>query len=147
MTTPTHDHFEALLMKAVDGVLTDGEERELRDHLEGCASCREELADFEQITEATDMIRQRILAHARVEPPREGAVTRWLTVSAYFLLIGGFALVYGLSLHGFFVNPEIGLSMKIGAGGLIAGCLVMLATLIPGRLRALKHDPYREIDR
>ena len=103
----SHEKYETLLMKVVDGFATDDESRELNRHAEECANCREELASFTKIKETTDAMTARILQSARIDPPRPSPLARMAENSGFFLLLGAFTILSGYAVFEFWNDPEI----------------------------------------
>jgi len=145
--TSAHERYEALLVKATDGLLTDDERSELDVHLESCRECAEELADFHVIKETTDAMTSRILAHATIEPPRlRGAPRAWVIV-CWLLMLTGMLLFIGRSGYELVRDETVPLTIKVGIGLLAGGALGLLAYVLRVRARAVGRDPYVEIDR
>jgi anti-sigma factor RsiW len=146
MSGPEHERFEILLVKAVDEVITPQERRELEAHIQGCERCREELEDFIQIKRTTDSMTSRILADVAIEPPRERAGARAALGLGFFLLLAGALLLLGFAGYTFLADAAVPLAIKVGTSGLGLGVLVLLIYVLRIRARALKRDPYKEID-
>jgi len=146
MSQTAHERYEVLLVKATDGMLTDAERGELDAHLAECASCREELDDFAKIKETTDAMTDRILKDALIEPPREAPSTRALLSASFVALLVGTLVLLGFAAYTFFADAEVPWPVKLGAGVAGLGALALLLYTLRVRLRALKRDPYREID-
>jgi len=141
-----HRVFETLLMKAVDDRLTPADRALLAGHLDRCARCREELADFRRIKGRTDALRERIMRDAMIIPPREGRGRRRLVLVATGLLAAGLLSLLGVAAHEFFTDGEVPLIVKVSVS-LLAGGTALLAGLAVGqRLRGRGRDPYQEID-
>ncbi len=140
------EHYEALLMKAVDGVLSADERRELDAYLKDHPELAAELDDFNHIKETTDAMTARILQDARIEPPRPAAPARALIGGSFLLLLAATLLLLGFAGYHIAVDPEVPtlvkLAFALGAGGL-AG---LLAHVLRVRARAAGRDPYEEID-
>ena len=113
------DHDQSLLGPYVLGVLEPGDVREVEEHLPGCADCRQQLAELEEIKELLgdvppeafldgpppdgDLLLQRTLraSGATAEPAVSPAVApkrrpRLLLVAAAAALIAGVALGGGI---------------------------------------------------
>ena len=147
MAEHPREYYEALMMKAVDGLLNDAERRELEAFIAENPEKRSELADFQLISETTDTMRQRILADAAIEPPRESRGVRGLLLVGFLLLLVGVLSLYGHAAFAFASDSSIPVFVKVGAGVAMAGALILFAYALRVRLRGLKHDPYQEIDR
>ncbi len=122
------DRFENLLGPYVLGELTDAEERELERHLEGCATCREDLDD---VRHAHDTLRTAmggpppelkdwVLARARNEPRHSHAAgwKLWLPAAAAVLLV---AAVLGYGLLRTVSSPSYGLALAATSAAPQAG--------------------------
>ena len=139
-----HSDYEALLMKAVDGVIGADEQRLLDAHIEGCAGCRGELADFLAVKETTDAMTQRILQDARLEPPRERGAVKAIVAYSFGLMLAGALLLLGFGAWVMLTDVEMPLVVKVGAGLGAIGALGLVAVALRTRLRG--RDPYEEID-
>lgn len=145
MTPPNHERFEALLVKASDGLLDEAESREFFTHIEACASCREELEGFTRLKEMTDMLRDRIALDARVglkrEPP---AVRHWVQAMTALVLVGALVLLSQAAYE--LIQEEPPTVFLIGIAVVTAGILGLIAPPLIRRLTHARHDPYQEID-
>ena len=144
--TRNHEPFEILLVKAVDGQLTTGEQAALDEHLQQCAECREELADFTTIKETSDAMTQRILQDAMLEPPREGRSRRTLLNICFTLIWMGALLLTSFGVWQLLSDPAVPLLVRGGAGALGLGVLGLSAYLVFTRVLGRGKDPYEEID-
>lgn len=142
-----HERYEALLMKAVDGLLTPSERTELDAHLASCPDCAAELCDFMAIKETTDAMTERILADADLEPFRPSAPARTVLSIGFLALLAGGFLLLSYAAYALFVDATVPLVVKVGTGALGAGILVLAAYVLRVRIRSLGRDPYEEIDR
>jgi len=133
-------------MRAVDGVLTQEQGRELEELLELFPDCRDELEDHKGIKEVTDAMTARIAADARIEPPRPAAAARAVTGLGLLLLLASAVLLLGFAGWLFFSDTEVPMVLKVGAASGGAGLLVLLLYALNLRRRAAGRDPYREID-
>ncbi len=147
-----HDRYKRLLMALLDGELAPGERAELDRHLEECAECRRELAEFRQLKEVTDMVRFREPEDVVWDGYWRGIYNRmergigWILVSVGAVLLlafGAFRLVESL-----LTDPTVSLLVKVGVSAVLLGVIVLLVSLVRERLFGLKHDRYsREVKR
>lgn len=144
--TTSHETYEALLMKAVDGLLTPSEREIFQAHLEQCLECQQEYLDFQAIKQTTDGIRQRILQDAQISALQHSLPARFSRVLGFLLLLVGYLLFVGLVGHRFFVNPNVPLFQKIIAGLIATGTLTLFGQVLIHRLKTQKSDPYDKID-
>lgn len=147
MAEPCQRRFdEELLSGYLDGALTQASAQRVRLHLEDCASCRalyEELAALRKTTMSTHFTTPP--AESWGELPRTAAsrFTRtfgWLVVVAWLAVAGGygtwrFLTEAGDGFHAF---------MVLGVPG---GFFLLLVSALLDRLRDLKTDRYRGVDR
>lgn len=115
----SEDRFEGLLGSYVLGELTGAEERELEQHLRGCASCREDLDVVRQAHGTLQMavdgpppeLKDWVLAQVKNEPrPGRGAGWKvWLPAAAAVLLV---AAVLGFGLLRTVSGPSDGLALS-----------------------------------
>lgn len=142
-----HERYEQLLMKAVDGLLTPSERRELDEHLAGCPRCRAELDDFAAIKETTDAMTERILRDAAIEPYRPAPTARWVLSLGFLLLLAGGLVLLGYAGYVLFSDLTVPLPVKLGAGAAGLGTLLLAGYVLRIRARSRGRDPYAEIDR
>jgi len=146
MTIQNHEHYEILLMKAIDDRLSSLEQRELDDHIKNCYDCRVELHDFRAIKRDTDQLRQRILKDAQIEAFRESSVVKASNYLGFTLILLGSLVLIAFAVYSFFLDEKIPLIIKASEGVIGSGALFLLAYILRVRLRGIKHDPYTEIE-
>jgi anti-sigma factor RsiW len=130
----------------LDGELTQAAEQRVRIHLEDCQHCRsvhDRLAAVREVTMGTEIeIDQRL---DRGEAPH-GTASRlsrglgWAVAVTWVIVTGG----YGLWLVARGVQSPF--ERLLVFGGLAALALLLLSVVID-RVRELKHDRYRGVDR
>jgi len=143
---PSHDYYEGLLMKAVDGLLSEDEQRQLDEHLADCESCAAELDDFHDIKQTTDAMTQRILADAEIEPPRLTPPARGVIRLSFALLLAGLVILLGYGGYQMAIDAQVPLLVKVAVALVTAGLLGLLGYVLRVRARAHGRDPYEEID-
>ena len=137
---------EALLSGYLDGALVQGDEQRVRVHLEDCATCRtlvEELATVREATMSSTFDTPR--DHEWSEMPRTGASrlahrVGWPLVIAWAALLGGYAL------WELWTEAEILVEQLLLMAGVSGFGLLFLRVLLD-RLRAMKTDRYREVQK
>jgi hypothetical protein len=140
-------NYEALLMKAVDGLLSPEEKTELDAYLAEHPELAAELDDYSDIKETTDAMTTRILQDANIEPPRPTAPTKALLSGSFMLVLAGALLLLGFAGYQFAIDSEVPMLVKIGAALAGAGLLSIFGYTLRIRMRAAGRDPYEEIDR
>jgi anti-sigma factor RsiW len=140
-------YYEALMMKAVDGLLSAAEQRELDAHLAAHPELAAELADFHDIKGVTDAMTRRLAADAAIEPPRMRPGSRAIVNLAFGLMLLGTLLLIGCGAYLMSIDSAVPLAIKVGAGLTAAGTLLLLGYVLRIRARAAGRDPYEEVDR
>ncbi len=146
MTKHTQEHYEALMMKAVDGQLSALEQKELEEYLHEHPEERAALDDFLVIKASTDGLRQRILADALIEPLRPTRAMRGFDGVGLLLVCLGAMILFGFVGYHLMTDPQVPSLLKVGVGFVGMGVLALLMRVLFFRVRGLQHDPYREID-
>ena len=143
-TTPT---FEYLIVKAVDGCLTPEETLQFEALLEKNPVYREEYEDHLYIKATTDQFTQRILASARVDPPRESEAVQTQIKAGTGLVVVGLLTLIGFALWTFFGDNDVPLITKAGVALVVGGSVILSAHVLKKWWLSRAHDPYKEIDR
>lgn len=146
------DELEPMISGYLDGELSDEHRDRLRKHLDGCESCRTQLAEMTALkeslammkfTEPTDVELERYWAQVYTRLERSAA---WILVSLGAILLlcyGSFRLLEGL-----IQDPTVDLVVKIGVVALVFGVVVLFVSLLRERLTVRKADRYsKEIER
>lgn len=141
------ERYQELAMRAVDGHLTEAESAELAALTEGHPDRVAELEDFHALKRSTDAMRDRIAATARIEPLRANGVTKTTLTFAFALVWVGLIGLYAFAAYRFATDPEVPIWAKAAGGVFGVGLLILFLYVLRVRLRGLRHDPYKEIDR
>jgi len=142
-----HGRYEALLMKAVDGLIETDELDTFESHLESCEACRDELAGFRDIKTATDALRDRMAADAGAIRIERAPGTQALTWIGWLALLIGYVVLFGWSGWQLWQDASIPMWVRFGIGAIGFGFMALLLRVLWTRLRTYGSDPYREIDR
>lgn len=115
--TPGHDEYEARLSELVDGSLPPEEQKALEQHIEGCAACKEDLAELRKTMSALSGL-NRIPAPQNFDQEVADAIRRrsrgrffgrrTLGDRVPFELLALVALVLGLALYFFLRGSDTG---------------------------------------
>ena len=143
----TCDDARILMMKKVDGVADDDETRALEGHLETCESCREEMGDFLDHKQVTDLIRERLQYDKALDRYWGGVYNRLEQRVGWSLVLIGLAILAGFGFVHLCIDPEVPLWLRIGVGTAGAGGLLLLVSAIRWRLTTGRKDKYTEVVR
>lgn len=139
--------MKGLIVGLLDGELTPEESRQVNEHLTRCAVCRE---DHEQLRQTTG----KLAAISYVEPTDAVLARLWKTPysrltwnAALFMIIGGYAVVFGYAIFQFLTSGKEELGVKTAVAAVVIGFLMLLVRLIRERICTYKIDPYKDIER
>jgi anti-sigma factor RsiW len=137
---------EALLSGYVDHALTQGDEQRVRVHMEDCATCRALVADMSQLKEVTMSSHFSVPVDDQWSEASRGAVSR-----AAFRAGWGLVLVWGvaaatMALWAFWTSDESTREKLVGFA-IVLGPLLLLVSVLVDRLKALKTDRYRGVQK
>ncbi len=131
------------LMRFLDGELPPREVERVRDALRSSTELQRELRIYEAIREDVGGLTYDPPAHRSVWDGVRRRLTRpmgWiLFLSGAILWMAYGAWVFATSA----ANPV----QKLAVGGLVIGFLILLGSTVSERMRDLRTDPYRDIQR
>ena len=138
-----------LIMGFIDGELGPAETRRLEDHLAVCVACRREETAFRKLGEVTDEMVNEELPPLSVDDAwqtiyrRLERSTGWLLFSAGLILLLGFGAWQ--FLFEFLLDPEVPLIARLGAGGIVAGTIILLVSIGRESWTKYQSERYREV--
>ena len=141
-----HDFDEALLTGYLDGMLNQSKEQLVSVHLEDCAECRAQLGEMERIREATMSTTFRSPADDQWDEGPRGDASRvsrglgWMILGAWIVALTGFVI-------GRIWQESESLFEALLAFGGISGVLLLLVSVGLDRLKTMKTDRYRGVEK
>ena len=147
MTNACPDRFDQTKLSGhLDGELTQADEQRVRIHLEDCADCRANYEELEKLREAT-MTTHLDQPHdlGWNERPR-GLFSNLRRGFGWLILIVWAAGTAGFALWQLAVGPEALAEKLIVFGGLF-GIGLLFASILVDRLRTVRTDRYREVQK
>ena len=137
---------EALLTGYLDGVLTQADDQRVRLHLEDCAGCRRLIDEMSEAREATMTTRFELPTDDQWNEAPRGLASR-LTFSLGWVLL----LIWAVGMLGLAVghlwSQAMPLTEKLLLFGGISGGALLLVSVLIDRLKAMRNDPYRRVER
>lgn len=145
--TASSPETEALLMKAVDGFVSEAEQAQLTALMAEDPELAREFRELKAMKTTTDAMRARIWADAEMEPYSNSAVKRRWLGSGFLLLFIGAVLYGAFIVERVFSDPDLPGIIKLAFGCGLFGFVFLLAYVFRVRWRSRGRDPYQEIDR
>ena len=145
------EQIRELLAGYQDGELDNDQRQRVEKHLEGCAECREDLAQLEKVKEVTAKVKYNDLPLEVWEGYWQGIYRRierglgWVFTSIGAIIViclGAYHL-----LIDFFLDPTVTLFPKLAVGALTLGGSILLVSVARERLFAYNRDRYKEVER
>ncbi len=140
-----------LMMGLIDNELTDKEKRDVLDHIETCASCRERYNSFIKLKEEEGKMKEMPLSEEIFDEywthiyNRIERATGWIILSIGAILT--FSYTAFLSLKTFFYDDNNPIILKLGVAFLIFGIIIVFVSALREKMRIRKSDKYRSIQR
>jgi len=147
MSAPCGRRFgEEMLSGYLDGALTQGERQRVALHLEGCDHCRGELAELSALRAAARGTAFALPADEQWGELPQTAGSRMLRLGGWTLLGLWLAVVLGYGLVELVRSP-VALWERLAVAGVVAGFALLLLSVLLDRLRDLRHDRYRRVQK
>jgi hypothetical protein len=147
----SEDRFRVLVMKAVDGDLSESEKVIFKSLITQNPIYNKEWQDFKKLKNITDKVEL-------IEPVQEEWDMYWSNVYnrierglAWLLLSSGAIIILGYGAFKFiealFPAPNIHIIIKVGIFLLLGGLSALAFSIIREKIFIYKSDPYKEIKR
>lgn len=137
---------EALLTGYLDGVLTQADDQRVRLHLEECAGCRGLIEEMRQTRRATLDTRFAVPAEDQWSEAPHGLISRLSFGLGWVVLLAWTAGMLGL-LVGHLWSSGMPLVEKLLLFGGLSGVALLFLSVLIDRLKIMRDDPYRRVQR
>jgi anti-sigma factor RsiW len=139
--------FDPILLSGyLDGELTQAEEQRVRLRLEDDPEARELVAEMSRIREAAQATRLVVPRDEEWSEKPLGASSRWFRRVGWTLLLGWAVALTALAVWGLFASAEPWWEKTLTVT-LIAGPVLLFLSVLLDRLRVMKHDRYRRVEK
>ena len=147
MIAPCGRRFdEALLSGYLDGALTQQERQQVSLHLEACPQCRTELDDLSAVRVAARGTAFAMPADDEWGELPRSAGSRALRLGGWALVLVWMAVVVGSGLVEL-MRAAVPAWERVAVAGVVAGLALLLLSVLLDRMRELRHDRYRRIQK
>lgn len=137
---------ESLFSGYVDSELTQADSQMVRLHLEECQQCRTLMEDLLEMREAAMTTPFPIpLDEEWQEGPRAPG-SRWLRRAGWLLVVVWILGAGGMAIQGFVEGEESWIE-KLLVLSLLGGGVLLFVSVLLDRLKALKTDRYRGVEK
>ncbi len=137
---------EALLTGYLDGVLTQADDQRVRLHLEDCGECRRLIDEMRETREATMTTRFELPTDDQWDETPRGLASRLSFGLGWTLLLIWVIGMLGLVVGHIWLDDMPLTEKLLLFGGLSGGALLFLSVLID-RLKTMRNDPYRRVEK
>ncbi len=137
---------EALLSGYVDHELTQADQQRVQLHMEACARCRALVEDLSAMREAAMTTPFAVPTDEQWQEQPRTTGSRWLRRTGWLLLIVWIIGAGSLAIGGLISGSEPWYQ-KLLVMSFLAGGALLLASVLIDRLRALKTDRYRGVEK
>lgn len=137
---------ETLLSGYVDSELTQSDSQKVRLHLEECQQCRTLMEDLLEMREAALTTPFPIPPDGEWQEGPRAAGSRWLRRAGWLLVVVWIVGAGGLAIRTF-VEGGGPWFEKLLVLSLIGGATLLLVSVLLDRLKALKTDRYKGVER
>ena len=147
MTEKCRRNFdEALLSGYLDGVLTQADRQRVRLHLEECVSCRRLTEEMAKIRDVTISTLFKLPADDQWDETPQGPLSRVTQGLGWTILLVWLVGMAGFTAGQLWSGPEALLQKLLVFGG-VAGFALLFISVLIDRLRTLRTDPYRRVEK
>ena len=137
---------ETLLSGYVDSELTQADSQRVRLHLQECDQCRMLMEDLVEMREAAMTTPFPILLDEEWQEKPRAAGSGWLRRVGWLLVVAWGLGVGVLAFQGF-IKGDASWIEKLLILSLLGGGMLLFASVLLDRLKSLKTDRYKEVEK
>jgi anti-sigma factor RsiW len=142
----TRTFDESLLSGYVDGELTQGDAQRVRVHVEDCAACRKQVEEMQHVREVTMSSRFKVPGDDQWSEAPRGAAS-WLAFGlGWTFLVVWASIVGGYALWEFWTSDGP-IGAKLLAFAPTSAAVLLFLSVLIDRLKAMRTDPYRRVQK
>jgi anti-sigma factor RsiW len=142
----SHDPIRETLMRYLDGELAPDERRQVEEELKRSTELQRELAIYRSLQEDFSQMSFRPPPGSR-SPSVWMAVNRRLTRPVGWILMATGILAWVAHVVYVYVTSPAPSWEKAATSAIVIGILLLFATVIHDRVREMRTDPYRDVER
>jgi anti-sigma factor RsiW len=135
------------MMGLMDNELTEAEASKVNSHLICCAACREEYRQLQKTTAALKDISCAEPHDDVLDKVWKSPYSRFTRNFGLFMVLGGWIVLVAYAIYEALSSSREALLPKTAMAVVIVGFLILLVSVILGRIKTYKSDPYKEVQR
>jgi len=141
------ERLAELMVKVVDGLATDAEQRELEAYVEVHPELADELAAHEALRGVTEAWVGRLEVDAIEDAWTQASTTRLAGAVGLVLVVGGSGLFVGFGAWELWLDPTAPWWVKAGSTMVFVGLSLMLLSVVRWKWKTSGSDRYSEVVR
>lgn len=141
------EKYKGLMMGLMDNELTEEEAGEVNSHLTRCEACREE---YRQLQKTTTKLKDISYAEPHdevLDRVWKSPYSRFTRNFGLFMVLGGWIVLVAYAIYEGLSSSREALLPKTAMAVVIVGFVILLVSVIWGRIKTYKSDPYKEVQR
>jgi anti-sigma factor RsiW len=145
--TKNCEKYKGLMMGLMDNELSEEEASEVNSHLTRCAACREEYRQLQKTTAALKDISYAEPHDEVLDRVWKSPYSRFTRNFGLFMVLGGWIVLVAYAIYEALSSSREALLPKTAMAVVIVGFVILLVSVIWGRIKTYKSDPYKEVQR
>ena len=141
------DEIERLLILYIDDEISKEEKEDVESHISSCANCKALMEQYMKLKKTSSEI-------SFTKPSDETMDSYWANISSrlsrgggwIFLIIGSVILII-YAICRFAVDPSVHSLVKVTIAAIVIGIVLLFISVLLERIRDLKTDRYRGIEK
>ena len=138
---------QELLVKAVDGELTDAEREALERLAQADPSLRAELESMRSASQRLGQLRLRDPNPDDWSRFEKGLAARAERMTGWLAMLAGVLLLAGFALWALFSAPDAPLVVKVSVGAVVGGLALLFIQVLRRFFAERRNDPYKDVIR
>lgn len=141
------DEIERLLILYIDDEISKEEKEDVESHITSCANCKALMEQYMKLKKTSSEI-------SFTKPSDETMDSYWANISSrlsrgggwIFLIIGSVILII-YAIYRFAIDPSVHSLVKVTIAAIVIGIVLLFISVLLERIRDLKTDRYRGIEK
>ena len=141
------EKYRPMLVGLTDDELTPEEISDVNQHLNRCASCRNEFDDLSKQSEQFELPSFKEPEDVVLEQLWKSPFSRLTRNAGISMIIGGYMALIGYASFLFLMDNNEDALPKMAIAAMIIGFLILLGSVIRERIATYRIDQYKDVER